>query len=105
EAEDRINGLEQGADDYLGKPFEPRELKLRLDALLRRARGPKTSPHKEVRMGACSFDPERGELRRKGKPVKLTGAEMQLLKWFAVNAGRSFWRAELCTRMSIALER
>lgn len=105
EAQDRINGLERGADDYLGKPFEPRELKLRLDALLRRARGPAASPHREVRMGACTFDPERGELRRGGKPVRLTSGEMQILKLFAANAGRSFTRSELCTRLNITLER
>lgn len=103
--EDRIAGLERGADDYLPKPFEPRELMLRVGALLRRARGPRPGPHREVRMGDCTFDPERGELRRAGKPVRLTGSEMQLLKLFAANAGRSFSRSDLCTRLGIALER
>ena len=56
-------------------------------------------------MGACVFDPERGELRRAGKPVRLTSSEMQLLKLFAANAGRSFSRTDLCTRLGIALER
>jgi two-component system, OmpR family, phosphate regulon response regulator OmpR len=105
EADDRITGFERGADDYLAKPFEPRELMLRLGALLRRARGALPAPHREVRMGACIFDPERGELRRAGKPVRLTSSEMQLLKLFAVNAGRPFSRADLCTRLGIALER
>jgi two-component system phosphate regulon response regulator OmpR len=106
DAVDRITGLERGADDYLGKPFEPRELKLRLDALLRRARGPQAaSPLRQVRMGAATFDPERGELRRNGKPVRLTSAEVQMLKLFATNAGRPFSRAALCTRLNIALER
>jgi two-component system phosphate regulon response regulator OmpR len=99
ESGDRIEGLERGADDYLSKPFEPRELMLRLGALLRRARGASPTPHREVRMGACIFDPERGELRRAGKP------EAQLLKLFAANAGRSFSRTDLCTRLGIALER
>jgi two-component system phosphate regulon response regulator OmpR len=105
EAEDRIAGLEHGADDYLGKPFEPRELMLRLGSLLRRASGPRQSPHRLVHMGACVFDLERGELKRGGKPVRLTGSEAQLLKILAASAGRSFSRASLCTRLNIALER
>jgi len=105
EAEDRIAGLERGADDYLGKPFEPRELKLRLGALLRRARGSHRTPLRHVRMGECVFDLARGELKRGGKPVKLTGAEAQLLKVFAGNAGRPISRAALCERLDIALER
>ena len=56
-------------------------------------------------MGDCVFDPERGELTRAGKRVKLTGSEAQLLKLFAANAGRSFSRAQLCTKLNIALER
>ena len=105
EAEDRIAGLEHGADDYLGKPFEPRELMLRLSSLLRRASGPRQTPHRLVHLGNCVFDLERGELKRNGKPVRLTGSEAQLLKIFAANAGRSFSRANLCTRLNIALER
>jgi two-component system phosphate regulon response regulator OmpR len=103
--EDRIAGLELGADDYLPKPFEPRELLLRVSALLRRAAPPAQSAHKEVRMGEAVFDPERGELRRKGKPVRLTSSEAALLKLFAANAGRSFSRTDLCTRLGVALER
>jgi two-component system phosphate regulon response regulator OmpR len=106
EAENRIEGLESGADDYLPKPFEPRELLLRCAALLRRAApNVKQSPHREVKMGECLFDPERGELRRKGKPVRLTSSESALLKLFAVNAGRPFSRTDLCTRLGVALER
>ncbi|HEX4533582.1 MAG TPA: response regulator [Rhizomicrobium sp.] len=105
DAEDRIAGLELGADDYLPKPFEPRELLLRVSALLRRAAPPAQSAHKEVRMGEAVFDPERGELRRKGKPVRLTSSEAALLKLFAANAGRSFSRTDLCTRLGVALER
>ena len=105
EAQDRIAGLESGADDYLPKPFEPRELALRLTSLIRRTHAPRVPPHREVRMGACVFDPERGELRRDGKPVKLTSGEAQLLKLFAANAGRSFSRASLKARLKVALER
>jgi two-component system phosphate regulon response regulator OmpR len=105
EPEERIAGLENGADDYLAKPFEPRELLLRCAALLRRAISPSRSPHREVKMGVSVFDPERGELRRKGKPVRLTSSEMALLKLFAANAGRPFSRVDLCTRLGVALER
>jgi two-component system phosphate regulon response regulator OmpR len=105
EAEDRIAGLEIGADDYLPKPFEPRELLLRVGALLRRATPPARSAHAEVRMGDCAYDPERGQLRRKGKPVHLTSSEAALLQLFAANAGRSFSRTDLCTRLGVSLER
>ena len=105
EAADRIEGLERGVDDYLGKPFEPRELALRLTALLRRARGAGSAPLREVRMGAHVYDLQRGELKRHGKPVRLTSAEGQLLKILAANAGRSFTRSTLCTKLGIALER
>jgi two-component system phosphate regulon response regulator OmpR len=105
EADDRIEGLELGADDYLPKPFEPRELLLRVNALLRRAAPPAAIAHAEVRMGDAVYDPERGQLRRKGKPVHLTSSESALLKLFAANAGRSFSRTDLCTRLGVALER
>jgi two-component system phosphate regulon response regulator OmpR len=105
EAEDRIAGLETGADDYLTKPFEPRELALRLGALIRRSRGPNEPPHREVRLGECTFDLERSELKRSGKHVRLTTSEAQLLRLFASNAGRPFSRAALCKRLNIALER
>jgi two-component system, OmpR family, phosphate regulon response regulator OmpR len=105
ESEDRIAGLEYGADDYLPKPFEPRELVLRCGSLLRRSAAPQASPHREVKMGEAVFDPERGELRRKGKPVRLTSSEAALLKLFAANAGRPFSRVDLCSRLGVALER
>ena len=105
EAEDRIRGLEHGADDYLAKPFEPRELLLRVSALLRRAAPPAAKALAEVRLGDCVYDPERGQLRRKGKPVHLTSSESALLQFFAANAGRSFSRADLCARLGVSLER
>jgi two-component system phosphate regulon response regulator OmpR len=105
EAEDRIKGLEHGADDYLAKPFEPRELLLRVNALLRRAAPPAQKALAEVRMGDCVYDPERGQLKRKGKPVHLTSSESALLQFFAANAGRSFSRSDLCVRLGVALER
>jgi two-component system phosphate regulon response regulator OmpR len=105
EAENRIAGLEAGADDYLPKPFEPRELVLRCSALMRRAAPAPQQPHREVKMGEAVFDPERGELRRKGKPVRLTSSESALLKLFAAHVGRPFSRTDLCTRLGVALER
>jgi two-component system, OmpR family, phosphate regulon response regulator OmpR len=105
EAEDRIAGLECGADDYLPKPFEPRELLLRIAALLRRAAPPAVKAAAEIRMGQCLFDPVRGQLARKGKPVRLTSSESALLQLFAANAGRPFSRADLCARLGVALER
>jgi len=105
DTEDRIAGLEHGADDYLPKPFEPRELLLRVSALLRRAAPPARIAHAEVRLGECVFDPQRAQLRRKGKPVKLTSSEAALLQLFAANAGRSFSRADLCARLGVTLER
>jgi two-component system phosphate regulon response regulator OmpR len=105
EPQDRIAGLEHGADDYLPKPFEPRELLLRVGALMRRAAPPSRSAHAEVAMGDAVFDPERAQLRRKGKPVHLTSSEAALLQLFAANAGRPFSRTDLCTRLGVALER
>lgn len=105
ESGDRIAGLESGADDYLAKPFEPRELLLRCAALLRRTAIPSHAPHKIVNMGVSAFDPGRGELRRKGRLVRLTGSEAALLRLFAANAGRSFSRMDLCARLGVTLER
>jgi two-component system, OmpR family, phosphate regulon response regulator OmpR len=105
ETEDRIRGLECGADDYLPKPFEPRELLLRIGALLRRATPPATKGTDELRMGDCVFDAVRGQLTRKGKPVRLTSSEAALLQLFAANAGRPFSRSDLCVRLGVALER
>ncbi|HVP84308.1 MAG TPA: response regulator transcription factor [Rhizomicrobium sp.] len=103
--EHRIAGLERGADDYLAKPFEPRELLLRVEGLLRRTTPVARSPHREVRMGDAVFDPERALLQKKGKPVHLTSSEAALLRLFAANAGRAFSRTDLCVRLGVALER
>ena len=105
DAEDRILGLECGADDYLPTPFEPRELLLRINALLRRAAPPAAKATDAIRMGHCLFDPQRGQLMRKGKPVRLTSSEAALLQLFAANAGRAFSRGDLCARLGVALER
>lgn len=106
DAADRIAGLERGADDYLPKPFEPRELLLRINSLLRRTTAATPPPAAEpVKMGVALFDTQGGRLTRGGKPVKLTGAEAALLQLFAAHAGRPFSRADLCKRLNVALER
>ena len=76
--EDRIAGFEAGADDYLGKPFEPLELVLRIRAMLRRVAPPPPAPG-PVQIGEALFDPARDELRRSGAVVRLTAGELALL--------------------------
>src|ERR1700756_5409067 len=78
EPEDRVNGLEAGADDYLSKPFEPRELVLRIRNILQRRPNADTVSH-NVRFGGCRFDVVRGELYRGGDVVHLTAAEAGVL--------------------------
>ncbi len=83
--EDRIAGLEGGADDYLAKPFEPRELLLRIRRILERVtRAPKGGT---IRFGACSFDLRQRALVRDGEPVHLTTAEATLLEALARRGG------------------
>ena len=105
ETGDRIEGLERGADDYLAKPFEPRELLLRIATILRRAGQPTEQVKQIIQLGLCRFDPERGELTREGKPVKLTSAELQLMRVLAANPGQTFTRTDLSQRMGEVLER
>jgi two-component system phosphate regulon response regulator OmpR len=85
ETRDRIEGLSAGVDDYLAKPFEPQELLLRIEAILRRA-GPRASDDAPLSLGRCRFDPVRGELTRDGEPVRLTEAEIDLLRTLARSA-------------------
>lgn len=98
EAEHRIKGLEHGADDYLSKPFEPRELVLRIGRIL--ARIPPPAPSEAitaVRLGPFVFDLQREELSREGKPIKLTESEARLLKVLASHAGQPLSRERLAT--------
>ena len=94
EAEDRVNGLEQGADDYLVKPFEPRELVLRIRNILQRRLGAEAIAG-EVKFGAFRFDLARSELFRGGDAVHLTTAETGLLSVLAQQAGQPVSREEL----------
>lgn len=97
EASDRIAGLEAGADDYLPKPFEPRELLLRIGAVLRRAQSTRAE-EKSVRFGPFVFDPRKGELNRDGQTVALTSGETQLLRIFAANPSVTIGRLDLAQR-------
>ncbi len=96
ETGDRIEGLSSGADDYLSKPFEPQELVLRINAILRRVRQPvETGADRGVAFGQFSFDPQLEELRRGDDIVRLTAAEASLLKALARRPGNALSRDEL----------
>ena len=96
EIEDRINGLERGGDDYLTKPFEPRELLLRMHNILKRARpAPAPEPIADVRLGESVFAIERGEMIRNGRRVHLTEVEAALLRALAVRPGEVLSREML----------
>ena len=96
EADDRIAGLEHGADDYLPKPFEPRELLLRLQSLLRRAapREPER-PVEPLKFGDYLFDVVRGEMTRNGDVIHLTSSEVSVLRLFADRIGSTISRLEI----------
>ncbi|MGY8991911.1 MAG: response regulator [Rhodospirillales bacterium] len=94
EPEDRVTGLEKGADDYLVKPFEPRELLLRINNILRRAPSLEVLPV-QVTLGQTMFDMERGELSRGGERIHLTDIEAILLKALAERPGVILSREEL----------
>lgn len=100
EPDDRIAGLEAGADDYLAKPFEPRELVLRITSILRRVPKP-AEPDPEIRLGRWQFVPSREELRCGGEVVRLTSVEASLLKVLAANPGIVLTREELTERSRI----
>jgi two-component system phosphate regulon response regulator OmpR len=94
EPEKRIDGLERGADDYLTKPFEPRELVLRIRNILQRVT--QTRDHvEELRLGACRFDLKRSLLFRGREPVHLTTAEAALLQALARKPGEAVSREAL----------
>ena len=93
ETEDRITGLTRGADDYLSKPFDPRELLLRLQSILKRSQ--KMSGSSTLSMGLVSFDLALNRLERQGTPIALTTVESSLLKIFARHRGRTLTRDDL----------
>ncbi len=91
---DRILGLEFGADDYVTKPFSPRELVSRIRAILRRA-GAAADDHEVISLGDLEIDPRAREVRVAGTPVRLTGTEYALLVYMGRRAGAALSRAEL----------
>lgn len=96
ESSSRIEGLEAGADDYLVKPFEPKELLLRINAILRRV--PQTQAEtgpKVLHLGAVRYDIDRGELWQGTDPVRLTATEAQLMRIFAAQPGHPVSRETL----------
>jgi two-component system, OmpR family, phosphate regulon response regulator OmpR len=101
EPEDRVNGLEQGADDYLAKPFEPRELVLRIRNILQRQPA-SDDGDRQVRFGIFRFDLARSELFRGGEIVHLTAAEGGLLTILAQRAGQAVSREELSQSSAFA---
>ncbi|MBX3607862.1 MAG: response regulator transcription factor [Piscinibacter sp.] len=98
EVMDRVVGLELGADDYLPKPFEPRELLARLQTILRRARTPDERAHRLVFDGLV-IDLERRAVERQGAAVMLTGTEFELLVLLAAEPNRVFGRDEILNRL------
>mgnify|MGYP001627754851 CR=1 FL=1 len=97
ETKDRIAGLEAGADDYLAKPFEPKELLLRINAILRRVPEPEAalSKPKVLRLGRVQYDIDRGEMRDGDGNVRLTGTEVQLMRIFSAAPGEPITRTRL----------
>jgi two-component system phosphate regulon response regulator OmpR len=104
-AEDRIRGLSIGADDYVPKPFEPAELALRINAILRRTIAARGETPEIVTFGPFSFNNTRGELAREGALVRLTEAEVALLRILAARPGEVISREELAKRTGAGLER
>ncbi len=98
ETRDRVAGLEAGVDDYLSKPFEPKELALRVASILRRAAptpAPVAASTRYVRFGAFAFEVERGELRRGDEAVRLTERERFMLQALARAPGEPVSREAL----------
>ncbi len=102
ETSDRISGLEAGADDYLAKPFEPKELLLRINAILRRVPQAEIAPVKPkvINLGPLRYDTERNELWHDKALVRLTATENQLMKIFSAAAGETFSRGRLVDELS-----
>lgn len=101
ETGDRIEGLEAGADDYLPKPFEPRELLLRVGAILRRAApvAPETEPPRHLSLGDTSYELLRGELRRGEEAIRLTSTEQALMRVFSRQPNEAVSRLRLAEEL------
>jgi two-component system, OmpR family, response regulator len=99
ELSDRVVGLELGADDYLPKPFEPRELAARLATILRRSRPSRVSAATVLRFDGLLIDHERREVQRQGATVELTGTEFDLLWLMAREPNKVWTRDEILNRL------
>jgi two-component system phosphate regulon response regulator OmpR len=102
--EDRVAGFEAGADDYLPKPFDPRELVLRIRALLRRAARPAPAVETasgSIQLGPLSFDLTRGELNSPAGPVRLTGGEIALLSALAQKPNEVLTREDIAAALEM----
>jgi len=99
EVMDRIVGLELGADDYLPKPFEPRELAVRLQTVLRRARGQGAQDTQLLNFEGLQIDLARRQVRRLDEPVELTGTEFELLVLLAREPQKVFDRDQILNRL------
>jgi two-component system response regulator ResD len=97
EETDRLAGLEVGADDYLAKPFSPRELVARVKAVLRRSSPPANA--EPIQFGKLVIDPARREVLRAGTPLRLTTLEFDLLWFLAAHPNRVFERGELMSNV------
>ena len=102
DTDDRINGLEAGADDYLAKPFEPKELLLRINAILRRVPDtePATVAPTVLNLGSIRYDIGRGEMWQGDDLVRLTATESQLMRIFSSAPGEAMSRARLVEELS-----
>jgi len=92
---DRIVGLEMGADDYVPKPFSPRELVARVKAVLRRTAAPVTPSEAPVMAGSLRLDPTRHEVSKDDQAIELSAMEFRLLEFFLRHRGRVFTRTQL----------
>ena len=100
EIEDRISGLESGADDYLVKPFEPKELVLRLESILRRTKKEPTIKN-GYQIGNWFFDPKFDELKDNNNEIRLTSVEANLLRALADSSGSPVSRDDLASRCGL----
>ena len=104
-AESRIRGLEIGADDYLSKPFEPRELSLRIANILKRAQPAPSPPVESVRFGPFVYHLARGELRKGEEVIRLTDREREMLRILAAAPGETVPRLSLAGQGGAVSER